>query len=52
MFNHLNYLQPKSVIENNVYTHLNSIDKSSTSKGFKHIVRLKEFLNLMFMTVI
>ena len=41
LFNHLNYLQPKSVIENNVYTHLNPIDKSSRSKGYKYIVRPK-----------
>lgn len=41
LFNHHSKHQPKSVIENNTYTHDSKIDPSSLSKGYKYIVRSK-----------
>ena len=39
LFRHHSKFQPKSVIENNRYTHRLKIDPSSPSKGYKYIVR-------------
>ena len=41
MFKHDCYFQPKSVINDNLYTHDFSIDPTSPSKGYKSIVRTK-----------
>tara|TARA_Y100000816_G_scaffold123017_1_gene86447 strand:- start:731 stop:1633 length:903 start_codon:yes stop_codon:yes gene_type:complete len=41
LFHHHSKFQPKSVIENNAYTHESKIDPSSPSKGYKYMVRSK-----------
>ena len=46
MFNHNCNFQPKSVIENNIYTHKLSIDPSSSSKGYKYIIKTNYILKL------
>lgn len=47
MFKHTSYYQPKSIIGNNVLTHDYKLDFSSSSKGYKYLIRPKyvEFLN-------
>jgi hypothetical protein len=46
LFNHTHDLQPKSVIDNNVYTHSAAIDLSSPSRGYKYIVKTKKVKSL------
>jgi len=46
MFKHTDDLQPKSVINNNVYTHSSPIDPSSPSRGYKYIVKTKKVKSL------
>ena len=39
LFKHESYYQPKSVIEDNIFTHEKEIDPTSSSKGFKCIIK-------------
>ena len=41
MFTHNSYNQPKSVINNNLYTHSCSLDPTSLSRGFKNIIKTR-----------
>lgn len=46
LFNHNCYYQPKSVINDNVYTHTSPFDPTSPTKGYKYIVRTNAIIEL------
>jgi hypothetical protein len=46
LFKHIDNIQPKSIIENNVYTHTTSLDISSGSRGYKYMVKTEKIKKL------
>ena len=46
MFKHTNYFQPKSIINDNVLTHEYTKDISSSSQGYKYLIKCK-YVNIL-----